>query len=121
MAKTPRQKLDQECLDLFSKVVRARDGACRNCNSTNRLQAHHIIQRTYKLSRYNPSNGIAFCSSCHFHEKVNHEKFRDMVISVIGEKQYLDLKKKYMVQHKWTLDELKTIRDELKSELNQYL
>ena len=119
MAKTNRKKLDEQSLKLWSLCVRARDKTCRNCGSDYRLQAHHLVQRTYKLSRYNLENGLTLCSSCHFSEHVNPEKFRRMIIGVIGEKRYTELHDKYMITYKWTEAELATIRDELKDELKR--
>jgi 5-methylcytosine-specific restriction endonuclease McrA len=50
---------------LFSKYVRARDGACLNCGSIEFLQAAHIISRSYKSIRVNPDNCVCLCRSCH--------------------------------------------------------
>jgi hypothetical protein len=117
--KTERQKLDAQLIELFSRCVRARDKVCRNCGSGYRLQAHHIIARQYKLGRYNTENGLCICSACHFHEKTNHEKFRDMILSVIGETRFNELKTQYMRNWKWTVPELKEILDGLKTELRR--
>ena len=117
MAKTPRKKLDDECLRLVSLVARTRDRTCRNCGADTNLQGHHIISRQYKLSRYNPENLLTLCRSCHFPEHVNPEKFRDTILDIIGEKRYLELKKKYMITYKWTVTELKQIKNDLKAEL----
>ena len=117
--KTERQKLDNDCLELWSLCVRGCDKTCRNCNSDFNLQAHHVIQRTYKLSRYNTLNGLTLCRSCHFWEKVNPEKFRDMVINIIGENNYLGLKQTYMIQYKWSVDELREIKEGLTAELKR--
>ena len=113
MAKTERQKVDKACLDLWSKCVRTRQRTCRNCNSSYNLQAHHVVQRTYKLSRYLPANGLCLCKSCHFWEKVDPEKFRNMVISIIGEDDYIQKQKTYRVQYKWSIPELRDIKKEL--------
>lgn len=117
--KTERKKLDEACLKLWSLCVRMKGKTCRNCNSDYMLQAHHIVQRTYKLSRYNTKNGLCLCSRCHFPEHVNPEKFRRMVISIIGEDKYNALHDRYMIQYKWTVAELRVIKEELKAELRQ--
>lgn len=113
MAKTERQKLDKECLALWSKCVRTKQKTCRNCNSDFMLQAHHIVQRTYKLSRYDLTNGLCLCRGCHFIEKVDPEKFRSMVVSIIGEADYLQKQKTYRVQYKWSIPDLRDIKKEL--------
>ena len=117
--KTIRQKLDADCLELWSLCVRTRDKTCRNCNSDFNLQAHHIVQRNYKASRYLLSNGLTLCSGCHFFEKVDAEKFRNMVIGVIGEDKYLSMQRTYRISYKYTIDDLKQIKSELQAKLKQ--
>jgi len=117
--KTERQKLDEDCLKLWSLCVRARDKICRNCNSDYMLQAHHIVQRTYKLSRYNVHNGMALCRSCHFPEHIDPEKFRKMIIDILGEEDYTARQDKYRITYKWTIAELKQIKIDLKAELKR--
>ena len=118
VAKKPeRQKLDAQCLELWSKCIRTKQRVCRNCGSDYRLQAHHIVQRTYKLSRYNTQNGLCLCAGCHFTEKIDPERFRSMIIGIIGEETYIAMQNKYRVQWKWTVPELREIRDGLKAEL----
>ena len=119
MAKTPRKKLDDECLRLVSLVARTRDRTCRNCGADTNLHGHHIVPRQFKLSRYNPENIMTLCRSCHFWEKVDFEKFRNMIISIIGEDDYLQRQKTYRVQYKWSVPELRDILDNLKAELKR--
>lgn len=114
---TERKKLDEQCLKLWSKCIRTNQKVCRNCGKDINLQAHHIVQRTYKLSRYNLKNGLCLCSSCHFWEKVDPEKFRNIVTGIIGEDKYLELQDKYRCQWKWTVDDLKNIKAELQQKL----
>ena len=117
--KTERQRLDGECLRLVSLVARTRDRTCRNCGKDTNLHGHHIISRQYKLSRYHPDNLLTLCRGCHFWEKVSPEKFRDMILDIIGEENYLALKNCYMIQYKWSIPELKEIKEGLKSELKR--
>lgn len=51
--------------DAFSKFIRARDGACLSCGTTDYLQCAHIHSRSYKSIRTNPDNAIALCRGCH--------------------------------------------------------
>jgi len=112
--KTIRQKLDADCLELWSLCVRTRDKTCRNCNSDFNLQAHHIVQRNYKASRYLLDNGICLCAGCHWPEKLDPEKFRGVVISIIGEAKYLYMQETYRINYKYTIDDLIKIKEELK-------
>ena len=49
----------------FSKYIRARDGRCLNCGSTEYLQCAHIHSRSYKSIRVDELNAVALCRSCH--------------------------------------------------------
>jgi len=42
-----------------------------------------------------------------------------MIISIIGENDYLQRQKTYRVQYKWSIPELEEIKDDLKTELKQ--
>jgi len=115
--RTERQKIDADCLELWSLCVRARDKTCRNCNSDFNLQAHHVVQRNYKASRYLLENGLCLCSGCHFHEHVDPEKFRGIVIGVIGETKYLYMQETYRINYKYTIDDLVEIHRQLQTDL----
>jgi len=117
--KTTRQKLDSDCLKLWSLCVRTRDKTCRNCNSDYMLQAHHIVQRNYKASRYILDNGLTLCSRCHFAEHVDPERFRSIVIGVIGEKGYLSRQEAYRIPYKHSIEGLEEIRTYLKLDLQR--
>lgn len=117
--KTERQSLDKKCLDLFSQIVRERDKVCQICGhdgSFFQLQAHHIVPRAWKLSRYLPENGICLCTKCHGIEKnpTYYEVFRQNVVNIVGEDKYKSMHKAYRVQHKWSLPDLRDIYNELK-------
>lgn len=57
--------------DWFSKCVRIRSNwICENCgidlsNDKGRLHCSHFISRSYNIVRYNPSNALSHCVSCH--------------------------------------------------------
>lgn len=54
-----------KCDDLFSKLIRERDGWCQRCGSTEYLQCAHIIRRRYFGIRCSADNALALCRSCH--------------------------------------------------------
>lgn len=61
-AKTLRRKL----LHKFSLAVRERDKSCVICGQTNRLQAHHILEKKYYPEfRTDEMNGITLCAKHH--------------------------------------------------------
>lgn len=53
--------------------VYEKDGwKCQHCGSESRLHAHHVIEWDKDISlRYEVSNGLTLCSSCHF--KIHHK------------------------------------------------
>ncbi len=55
---------------MFSKAIRARDKQCVRCGKSDGLQVHHFFGRRYEGTRYEPSNVVSVCFTCHrfFHE-----------------------------------------------------
>lgn len=50
----------------WSKQIRLRDGICQTCGSFGPLHAHHLKRwKDYPELRYDLSNGVALCQSCH--------------------------------------------------------
>lgn len=93
-----KRQLDKKCLDLWSKCVRARDLTCRGCNSDFRLSAHHVRSRTNLSTRYLLDNGICLCWKCHSLQKFNPERFQDMILEIIGDDTYQELKRKSQME-----------------------
>lgn len=61
----PRQDWMHQADQLFSRMVRERDGSCVRCGSTDRLQCAHIISRSYHATRVDEDNAVALCQGCH--------------------------------------------------------
>lgn len=124
--KTKRKKLDEKSLSLWSKIVRLK-GMCEICGAiktdTNKLvlQGHHVVSRRYSAGRWTLENSLCICQSCHFWEKVDPEKFRDMVLFSIGKNKFNELKKKYMHTCKVSEGELSLIHIALKLEYKKRL
>jgi hypothetical protein len=93
-----KRKLEQKCLVLWSQCVRARDMTCKQCNSDYKLSAHHIRSCTNLSTRYLLDNGICLCWKCHSLQKWNPEKFQDMVLEIIGDEKYQELKRKSQME-----------------------
>lgn len=68
MSKSPRKILEKKLDTVWSIKVRERAGnCCEYCGSTNMVQAHHIIPRTHKGTRWDINNGTALCFRHHLH------------------------------------------------------
>ncbi len=117
--KISKTKIEKQCLDLWSKCVRARDRVCRICQSDYRLQAHHIRSRSNRATYLDLENGMAVCSRCHCLQKFSPEKFQDNVIEVIGDKEYQRLKVKSQRTWKPITGDLILMKDHLKRELKR--
>lgn len=109
-----KRNIEKDCLDLWSKCVRTKQRVCRICGSTYRPQGHHIRGRGNASTRYDLQNGLCICAKCHCLQKFNSERFQDLVISVIGEAEYKRLKMKSLQTYKWTVEELKDLKSELR-------
>lgn len=122
--KTERKKLDERCLKLWSQIVRLPQ-VCAICGKQQSdldrviFHGHHVVSRRYTAGRWSLRNGLNLCQSCHWWEKVDPEKFRDMIISAIGENRLNQLKSKYMKTTKVTISELELIHAGLKLELKK--
>jgi 5-methylcytosine-specific restriction endonuclease McrA len=59
----------------WARAVKARDGMrCVECGATDRLHAHHIVRWIHSVElRYELSNGVTLCYSCH--EKAHGPEF----------------------------------------------
>lgn len=89
---------------LWSDVVRARDGRCRNCGHAGHrnarglpvkgLEAAHIIRRGYGHTRTDERNGVSLCPTCHAMFTHNPEVWEAWVPTEIGEELFSELRTK---------------------------
>lgn len=57
-----RRKADK----LWGQVIHTRDRACRFCGRTDgKLDAHHVMVRTFNATRCDSANGLLLCFRCH--------------------------------------------------------
>lgn len=110
----------KECLALWSKCVRTRDRKCQVCGSDYRLQAHHIRSVTHHSTMLDLENGLTLCSRCHFLQKANPERFQDMILETIGQKEYDRLKKKSQHTMKYITRDYKDMKDYLRNKLTSF-
>lgn len=61
--------------NVFSRIIRARDGRCLHCGATESLQCSHVLPRTYFSVRWEEDNAITLCYRCHLQwwHKYPHE------------------------------------------------
>ena len=116
-----KRKLEIECLALWARCVITRDKTCRYSNDDTYLSAHHIRSRAHKATKYDIDNGLTLSwRKIHFLQKVNPERFQDMVIEMIGDDFYQMMKRKSQVivpDH--TIEDLKEITVNLQKKLKE--
>ena len=67
------------------------------------------------------ANGICLCWKCHSLQKWNPERFQDMIIDIIGDEKYQELKRKSLMDiQKHTEYDLEIIQDYLEGKLKDY-
>lgn len=116
-----KRKLELKCLKLWSDCVRTRDMTCKQCNSDYKLSAHHIRSRVHLTTRFMLANGICLCWKCHSLQKWNPERFQDMIIDIIGDDKYQELKRKSLMDiQKHTEYDLEMIQEYLEGKLKDY-
>lgn len=85
---------------LWSKMVRERDGRCRRCGKCPpyKLDAHHVMPRSRRATRYLIDNGITLCTHCHtFGDDSIHRVGKKAAIAIVGLKEYKRLEKLSLV------------------------
>lgn len=90
-----RASLERELTEIWSRVILKRDAyRCRAVLEDGRRcgavgsEAHHIIRRGFKATRWLLSNGLALCQP-HHSDSIH---LRETVVRTIGAKQYEKLR-----------------------------
>lgn len=65
-------KIIKDCDEVFSLMVRRRDGMCVRCYSIRTLQAAHIASRDAKSGRWDMLNALTMCFPCHIRWSHRH-------------------------------------------------
>jgi len=83
------------CVEIWSEVVRARDGSCFLCGTKMGLVSHHLITKKWKRTAYDIDCGVALCKKCHI----------SRIFSAHLSPWFLDkeLKERRPDQYKWLL------------------
>jgi hypothetical protein len=88
--KTERQRSIDALDKLWGRAVKAEApyGICQKCKVRVGVHPHHVVSRAAKSTRWDSNNGIWLCAGCHFDAHIYPERFREWLISVIGEGKY---------------------------------
>jgi len=87
------KKLRRKCYFLWrAKVINNAEGRCEYCETTKKLNAHHI--ESYSLNkdlRYDPRNGMCLCVTHHKFGRFSSHKSFIFMHRIMNKKRFLDL------------------------------
>lgn len=91
-----RVKIDKND-QLFSKMIRERDGKCVLCGDTQRKsECSHYWGRKDKVNRFNPQNADYLCFSCHLRVEGNKQgEYRTYKLKQLGCEVYDEMEKNH--------------------------
>lgn len=85
----------------FSKWIRARDGRCVVCGTTERLNCGHLFSRIAYSTRWSELNCHAQCFKCNNSHEYDPYPMTSWFIKKFGEKAYDDLHREYSTPRKF--------------------
>lgn len=103
---TMKNKLDK----IFSLVVRKR-GYCQRCNMVDyeKFQCCHIYSRANLAVRWTLNNALCLCAGCHFWGHQNPTEFTELVLNILTDYDYADLKIQARLIKKWTVSDMQDL------------
>ena len=114
-----RKKLIKVCDDLVSLIVRARDKYCVTCGTRERLTCSHLIKRGRAATRFDLVNCNCQCSACNQRHNYYPEHYTNWFLYVYGTEKYRELIKSAGEVKKWTLSDLRELKETLTAELGK--
>lgn len=105
---------------VVNKYIRLRDDGrpCISCGKRLELQAgHYIAQGSCGLLRFNEENINGQCVGCNKFMHGNLINYRIGLVEKIGEKQVKYLENHRHDLHKWTREELETIKSDYQAKI----
>lgn len=80
--------------ELFSKIIRLRDGCCRKCGSSEYLQCAHGFSRSYRAVRWDEINAFALCRGCHTYFTHHPLEWDEWLLDEWGEGVYRQVRQR---------------------------
>lgn len=129
MKKPSRKTIVRNLDKIVSQIVKARDGKCIVCGTTQNLTCGHLFSRVAYSTRWDLTNCYAQCLSCNFrHESDPYpmteavkklwerqlKDYREESRSQIASAQLDDIHRKYVTPRKFKDFELLELLEELK-------
>lgn len=120
--RTPAQErkyLVKKADELFSKIIRARDGVCIVCGTTEKLSNGHLHSRIAHSTRWDPENCWAQCWSCNSRHEYDFYPMAEAVKKKLGQEKYDALHLRYRTPVKISTPELAEMVERFKQELKE--
>lgn len=86
---------------LFSQYIRARDGVCVECGSTDNLQCAHILSRRFNNTRTDENNAVTLCARHHMFFTGEPVEWGLWVVERMGREAYDELFQKAHAIRPW--------------------
>ena len=107
---------------LFSKYVRLLEGGyCRVCKKyfglTQGLHVHHYKSRGKRSVRWDRDNACALCTYDHFKIQHNEAANTELFLNILGQERFEALLIRAETLHKYTKEEIKAIRKDLRTKI----
>lgn len=77
--------------DVYSRYIRARDGKCLRCHTTENLTCSHYHRRGHKATRFDDENCISLCGACHAEWEGPTNEYTAFMLNLLGEKRFIAL------------------------------
>lgn len=119
--KSNRKKLIQKLDTVVSLIVRARDGKCVICGSTQRLQCSHLIKRGRLATRFDLDNCSCNCASCNWRHNSYPEYYTEWFLEHKGNELYSKLIEQSQQLWKPSNAELESLLEHLNKIYNTYI
>lgn len=104
---------------VFSEYIRARDGRCFTCGSTEALSCGHLFSRVSLVTRWHEQNAHAQCSGCNLRHEYDFAIYEDAFIKRYGQAAYDRLKALHYKSTKISRTELIELIEEYKGKLQK--
>lgn len=85
------RQLEKEADRIWSVIIRAQAPRCQRCNLRPVHDAHHMISRSYRQTRWILSVGAALCRNCHRIVGMDGEENRLLAVRLIGVERWEQL------------------------------
>jgi len=103
----PRKTAINKADAAFSAYIKARDGQCVTCGSTDNLDCSHVFRRGHYSTRWDETNAYAQCRRCHMiHHNQTESYLHDYARELHGENYFNGLRVAWNKVTKWSTEEI---------------